>query len=121
MARFRLSRRAQADISNILASSAENWGAAAEGRYERLLTRSMRQVAIEPDGRTTRERTDLALGLRSFHVRYLRPANRGARVRRPVHVLFYRIIEPGLVEIVRILHERMEPSRHLRMVSEDEG
>jgi hypothetical protein len=33
-------------------------------------------------------------------------------VRRPVHVLFYRVVRPGLVEIVRVLHERMEPSRH---------
>jgi plasmid stabilization system protein ParE len=27
--------------------------------------------------------------------------------------MFYRIIRPDLVEIVRVLHERMEPSRHL--------
>ena len=32
---------------------------------------------------------------------------------RPVHILYYRIIQPGLIEIVRVLHERMEPSRHL--------
>ena len=30
----------------------------------------------------------------------------------PVHVIFSRADEPGLVEIVRVLHERMEPSRH---------
>ncbi len=29
-----------------------------------------------------------------------------------VHVLFYRVVRPGLAEIVRVLHERMEPSRH---------
>jgi toxin ParE1/3/4 len=31
----------------------------------------------------------------------------------PVHVIFYRAIEPGLVEIVRVLHERMEPGRQV--------
>jgi plasmid stabilization system protein ParE len=31
----------------------------------------------------------------------------------PVHVIFYRVAGPGLVEIVRLLHERMEPSRYL--------
>jgi toxin ParE1/3/4 len=36
-----------------------------------------------------------------------------AKVRKPVHVLFYRVHESGLVEIVRVLHERMEPSRHI--------
>jgi hypothetical protein len=29
-------------------------------------------------------------------------------------------IAPGLVEIIRVLHERMEPGRHLREVREDE-
>ena len=33
-------------------------------------------------------------------------------------MLYYRVIQPGLVEIVRILHERMEPSRHLETGSE---
>jgi toxin ParE1/3/4 len=31
----------------------------------------------------------------------------------PVHVLYYRVVRPNLVEIVRVLHVRMEPSRHL--------
>jgi toxin ParE1/3/4 len=34
-------------------------------------------------------------------------------VKAPVHILHYRIVEPGLVEIVRVLHEHMEPSRHI--------
>jgi toxin ParE1/3/4 len=36
-----------------------------------------------------------------------------AKVRRPVHVLYYRVAQGGAIEIVRVLHERMEPSRHL--------
>jgi plasmid stabilization system protein ParE len=32
---------------------------------------------------------------------------------RPVHVLFYRTRQPDSIEIVRILHERMDPVRHL--------
>jgi plasmid stabilization system protein ParE len=31
----------------------------------------------------------------------------------PVHVTFYRALRPGLVEIVRVLHDRMEPRRHI--------
>jgi plasmid stabilization system protein ParE len=37
-----------------------------------------------------------------------------------VHVLYYRAVAPGLIEIVRVLHERMEPRWHLREISEDE-
>ena len=28
-------------------------------------------------------------------------------------MLYYRVAEEGVIEIVRVLHERMEPSRHL--------
>ena len=116
----RLAHRAQTDISRILANSAENWGDEAGLRYAGLLTRAIRQVAAEPEGRATRERTAIAPGLRSLHVRLVRQANRGAGVRRPVHVVYYRPIRPGLVEIVRILHQRMEPSRHLGSAAQDE-
>ena len=73
----------------------------------------MRQVAAEPDGPLTKKRPDLRSGIRSFHVRYARRSAEGATVRRPVHVLYYRVAEEGVIEIIRVLHERMEPSRHL--------
>jgi toxin ParE1/3/4 len=120
MARYRLARRAQADISRILAGSAENWGADARRRYAELLARAIRRVAAEPEGGTTRARTEIAPGMRSFHIRQARQVNPGTRVRRPVHVLYFRLIRPGLVEITRVLHERMEPSRHSGGASEDE-
>jgi plasmid stabilization system protein ParE len=31
-----------------------------------------------------------------------------------VHVVFYRAANPDVIEVVRVLHERMEPSLHLR-------
>jgi len=39
-------------------------------------------------------------------------------VKKPVHVLYYRAIQSGVIEIVRVLHERMEPSRHFGAVAE---
>jgi toxin ParE1/3/4 len=111
MARFRIARRAQTDFSIILADSAERWGPDAKHRYRAVLIGGMRQVASDPEGKLTRERTDIRPGLRSFHLRHLRQGSRNLRVRRPAHVIYYRVIEPGLVEIVRVLHERMEPAR----------
>ena len=73
----------------------------------------MHKVAADPYGPATRARDELHPGLRSLHLRRARNTDSGANVRRPVHVLYYRVIEPGLVEIVRVLHERMEPSRHV--------
>jgi toxin ParE1/3/4 len=113
MARVRLARPAQIDLATILATSAERWGAEGRQRYAAVLAAAMRQVAAEPDGPLTRKRTDLRSGTRSFHVRHARRSAEGANVRRPVYVLYYRVAEEGVIEIIRVLHERMDPSRHL--------
>jgi toxin ParE1/3/4 len=110
MARVRLARPAQIDLAHLLATSAERWGAEGKQRYAAVLAAAMRQVAADPEGPLTRKRPDLRSGIRSFHVRHART---DAKVRRPVHVLYYRVAENGVIEIVRVLHERMEPSRHL--------
>lgn len=93
--------------------SAEQWGIAGKRRYAKLLAGGMRKVAADPDGPTTRDRAELCRGIRSFHLRNARVGDVEAKVRKPVHVLFYRVVASGVVEIVRILHERMEPSRHI--------
>ena len=119
MARFRLADPATADLKAILETSEARWGPAARLRYQALLGAAMRRVAAEPAGPTTLARDDLALGLRSFHLRHAReaiaggPGGPGGQVANPVHVLYYRVPRPGLVEIVRVLHERADPVRHL--------
>jgi len=113
MARFRLSSLARSDLAQILAVSAERWGHEGRRRYGALLTAAMRKVAAQPDSAATHDRAELSRGVRSIHLRHARVGGREARVKQPVHVLFYRVVRPGLVEIVRVLHERMEPSRHL--------
>jgi toxin ParE1/3/4 len=115
MPRFRLSFAARRDLSRLLAASEESWGREARDRYAALLVAAMQQVALEPQGRTTRDRAHLAPGLRSFHLRHTRIASQGAAVQHPVHVLYYRALLPDAVEIVRVLHERMEPSRQLEL------
>jgi toxin ParE1/3/4 len=113
VARFRLSGPARADVAHILATSAERWGTEAKLRYALTLAAAMRRVAADPEGPSTRERADLLPGIRSFHIRHARGGEVDATVSRPVHVLYYRVIAPGLIEIVRVLHDRMEPARHL--------
>jgi len=50
MARFRLSRPAQADLAGILATSAERWGLEGRRRYAAILAAAMRKVAADPEG-----------------------------------------------------------------------
>ena len=67
-------------------------------------------VATEPEGPSTRDRSDLSSSLRSLHLRHARKSSREEMVESPVHVVFYKATEADLIEIIRVLHERMEPS-----------
>jgi toxin ParE1/3/4 len=113
LARYRLSELARTDIAGLLRTSEAQHGVEARIRYRGLLTAAMRRIAADPSGLSTLSREELFVGLRSFHTRHARNESREEPVAAPVHVLFFRALEPGLVEIVRVLHVRMEPSRHM--------
>lgn len=88
-------------------------GTDARIRYRALLTAALRRIAADPQGRSTVDHGDLFAGVRSLHIRHSRNESREPPVGRPVHVIFYRAAEPGMVAILRVLHERMEPRRHV--------
>jgi toxin ParE1/3/4 len=119
VARYRLSEPAKADIASALRTSETMHGAGARIRYRALLTATPRHIAADPQGLSTVDRSELFDGIRSLHIRHGRTGSREVRVGNPVHVIFYRALKPGLVEIVRVLHERMEPSRHVEAKTEE--
>src|SRR6266545_8404293 len=110
MARYRISAPAHEDMANLLAASLERWGIEGRSRYAALLAAAMRTIAAAPEGPLTRDRADLVPGVRSLHLRHARGRH---GVKAPVHVVFYRTPPSGSIEIVRVLHERMEPSGHV--------
>lgn len=118
MARYRLTKSAKGDIDSILRTSEERHGHDVRIRYAALILAAMRRIAEEPEGRLTSDRGGLRPGNRSFHIRHSRDESREAPVANPVRAIFYRVIQPGLVEIVRVLHERMEAGRHIGAHSE---
>jgi toxin ParE1/3/4 len=108
-----LSGQAQTeDIQHILTVSEQTWGIEGRVRYAAILAAALRKVAEDPEGPAIRDRSELMPGIRSFAIRHALVAAK-TRVKRPVHVLYYRALQPGLIEIVRVLPQRMEPSRHL--------
>jgi toxin ParE1/3/4 len=107
MPRFRVSDPAREDLEHILSTSAERWGTRGRERYASLIAAALREIGRSPTGGATRERSEVAEGLRSLHVRQ---ARRASTVKSPVHVIFYRVGPP--IEIVRVLHERMDPTAH---------
>ncbi|UGV25986.1 type II toxin-antitoxin system RelE/ParE family toxin [Rhodopseudomonas boonkerdii] len=113
MARYRLSEPAKADIAAILRTSETMHGADARLRYRALLTAALRRIAVRPTVSVSVDCSDLFAGLRSYHIRHSRNHSREAPVGHPVHVIFYRTQGAGIIEVVRVLHERMLPGRHV--------
>ncbi len=96
MAKFRLTKAARADLGEIARYTLERWGDHQRKRYLSQLDARFRQLARNPTH-----------GIASDEIRpgYWR-CSEGR------HVIFYRI-EDGTVEIIRVLHARMLPERHL--------
>ncbi|HEX4180597.1 MAG TPA: type II toxin-antitoxin system RelE/ParE family toxin [Caulobacteraceae bacterium] len=96
MKRYRLSRVAQADLDSIWDYSATHWGDDQAERYVRDIQRAIEAVASNP-----------CLGRACDEIRT-------GYFKRVVgsHVLFYRLAGEQ-VEIIRILHQRMDFDRHL--------
>jgi toxin ParE1/3/4 len=96
LSRYVLSPRARADLEEIWNYSAAHWGDAQAEAYVRQIQAAIEKVAADP--RRGRACDDIRDGYYKASV--------GS------HVLFYRRIENG-VDVVRILHQKMDFNRHL--------
>lgn len=96
MSRYVLSPRAQEDLSEIWDYSVERWGMDQADSYLRLLHRAIEVVAADPRVGTSCD--EVCAGYRKY------PAGS--------HMLLYRQSQAG-IDIVRVLHGRMDFDRHL--------
>ena len=96
MNRYVLSPRAQSDLEEIWSYTESRWGFDQAETYIRELQRHIETVAAHPaSGKPCPE-------VRAGYHKY----------RAGSHFLFYRITSGG-VDVVRVLHERMDFGRHL--------
>ena len=109
--RVRLGAAAEVDFANILKWTAENFGARQSRAYRDTLVQTIGELADGPDVAGSAARDEIMAGLRTLHVA------RGGR--RGSHFLMYRARPNGTIEIVRILHERMDLQRHVRSASDE--
>ena len=93
---YRLTPRAKADLDEIWDYTSERWDAAQAERYILQIKAAIESIASDPSrGRPCDD-------IRPGYLRY------------PIgsHILFYRLTGQG-VDVVRILHQRMDFDRHL--------
>ncbi len=97
MPRFVLTNQAKADLKSIARYTADTWGRDQRNRYLALLDGCFFELATHP--------------FKGKDCGYIRPGYRKQTVGR--HVVFYRSLDADCVEIVRVLHERMDVESHL--------
>ena len=98
MAKFRLTNNAVKDLSDIWNYTFDTWSESQADKYYKLILNACAAIAGKPQqGKIYEE---------------IYPNLKGKKVSR--HIIFYRVIEDGSVEITRILHERMDLKNKLR-------
>lgn len=95
MAEYRLTPAAERDLERIWAYTLEQWGIKQADRYIDFLTEAFDTLARSPRIAPTCEQ--------------IRPGYRRWAVER--HTVYFRMTDYGIV-VVRVLHNRMDPSRH---------
>ena len=98
------SAQAERDIEQVLVYTRDTWGAAQADRYALLIEEGLESIAENPG--IGRSRFAVRLGILAHHI--------SQRGRHASHFLYYRIDSNGDVEVVRFLHERMDPGQHLQ-------
>jgi toxin ParE1/3/4 len=94
---FVLTNAAKSDLKSIGRYTQVTWGVEQRNRYLTLFHRSFHDLAVNP--LMGRDCGDIRSGYRKLPI--------------GKHLVFYRQKEPDVIEIVRILHERMDSESHL--------
>lgn len=96
MSEYRLTPAAQHDLSTIWDFTQKHWGASQAEAYILEIREAIERIAADPE--RGRKCDEIRLGYRRYAV--------GS------HLLFY-VEGDGLVDVVRILHQRMNTAQHL--------
>lgn len=100
-----LAARAEHDSRMILAWTREYFGASQVTVYAETLRLALDALLEGPDIPGVRIRPELGAGIRVLHV-----ARQGRKGR---HFVVFRTPKPGIIEILRILHDSMDLKRHM--------
>lgn len=98
MAKFKLTKNAVKDLSDIWHYTVEAWSESQADKYYELLLNACSSIAKKPHiGKVYEE---------------IYPELKGKRTSK--HIIFYRVMNDQSIEITRILHERMDLKNQLK-------
>jgi toxin ParE1/3/4 len=94
---YKLSKEAQIDLEQIWIYIFENWSIDQADRYLNLLIDEMEYLCLKPNS--------------GFNFDHIRTGYWRTKVKS--HFIFYRINQTNQLEIIRVLHERMDVENQL--------
>ncbi|MDR3423752.1 MAG: type II toxin-antitoxin system RelE/ParE family toxin [Alphaproteobacteria bacterium] len=100
-----LGSEAEKDFVRILRYTKNTFGERQAAIYKTTILKAFAALAFGPDVPGSSSRDEILQGIRTLHV-----ARKGRRGR---HFVMYRAEEKHVIEVVRILHDAMELSRHI--------
>jgi toxin ParE1/3/4 len=98
MAKFKLTNYAIKDLSDIWNYTFDNWSESQADKYYKLILNACAAIANRPQQGKVYD--EIYTGLK------------GKKISK--HIIFYRMMEDKSVEIIRILHERMDLKNRLK-------
>ena len=101
----RLSAEALNDFRLIVTYSADKFGRVKAAAYSGLLREALASLEQGPNVPGSAARDEILPDLRSLHV--------SRKGRRGSHFILYRAVVPGVIEVLRLLHDAMDLRRHL--------
>ena len=97
MAKYILSPQAQRNLKDIRAYTLKNFGKQQTTAYLKILQKHMKALAATPS--KGKKRDEIKVGYCSSFI--------GS------HTIYYRIVADSHIDIIDVLHQSMEPMRHL--------
>ena len=103
--RVRMARQARRDLANILRHTLATFGHRQLEIYRITSDEALAALTEGPDILGSVARDAIVPGMRSLHI-----ARNGRRGR---HFVLYRTADGRVIEVVRVLHDRMDLARHV--------
>ena len=110
--RVRLTQQAESDLLDISRWTAENFGALQTEFYAETVMLAIEALNGGPEVLGTKTRDEIAPGVRTLHV-----ARQGRKGR---HFVIFRTAEGQIVEVLRLLHDSMDLSKHVPVADDQQ-
>ena len=112
MRRLAITAPARSDLTDIRRYTLDRFGRRAADAYDALLKRTLRDLRDDPFRPDSRDRPEIAAGIRSHHTAYSRERS-APRVKLPRHFILYLLPSDDEVVISRVLHDARDLARHV--------